>query len=794
MGENLEFFKSSSVDLRFIPFYLSEDFVSSYSHKKIPWGPVGELAFMRTYSRWIELPNGKKRKERWVDTVKRVVEGIFTIQKRHCFNSKVPWNNAKAQNSAKIMFDLIFHMKFLPAGRSLWLMGCGYIERKGAASILNCSFHSTKNLAQDPITPFKFLMDMSMLGVGVSVDTKGANQITIQKPKIVDDVAVIPDSREGWVESVCIVLSGFFLGTEIPCFDYSAIRPEGSLIKDFGGEASGPGPLKDLHQSLMIMLTKRIGHLITSVDIVDIADMIGKCVVSGNVRRSAILSLGDPDDEAFISMKDRDLHPKECDSHRWASNNSVKARIGQNYSKIAERIAKNGEPGILWLEDTKKYGRFADPPDYKDEQAEGVNPCVMEGERLLLNTGYEKIEELVGRQLRIQTPDGVRNGKVIYSGVKDCIALVTQNGEIRVTPNHKMILSDGNKCESGNCIGKELSVKGFRKKQFVENIVWLGKHKVYDFMVATTRRHVGYVNGYAVSNCGEQVLFDKENCNLVETFPSLHETYDEYQLTLKYAYLYAKTVTLLPTHWEASNAVMLRNRRIGTSQSGIIDAFAKHGRQVMLTWSDKGYQYLRKLDAIYSDWLCIPRSIKITTVKPSGTVSLLPGVSPGIHYPHSEYYIRRVTVSKNSTLVNIFKNAGYTIEDSHTDKTAVLINIPVHTENFIKGKNEVTMWEQLLNAADYQKWWADNQVSITVTFKEEESRDIETALSMFDSRLKGVSMLPVKKHGYKQAPYEEITRDKYNEMVSKILKPDYSEFIEQEVGEKFCDGESCNIK
>lgn len=648
-------------------FNLSEEFIKQYEHKKVDWSPMGEFTYLRTYARWIET-NGKRRKEKWYECVKRVVEGCFNIQKKHCYENKVPWNNLKAQNSARIMYDLVFHMKFLPPGRGLWMMGTEYIEKHGSASLNNCSFVSTKNIANDPVEPFKFLMDMSMLGVGVGFDTLGKGKLIIKEPKVIKEVAVIPDTREGWVEAVGIVLSGFFLGTEIPTFDFSQIRPQGAPIKGFGGEASGPQPLIELLEYLYNFLKPKIGIPITSVDIVDICCLIGKCVVSGNVRRTALLSLGDSNDTDFIRMKDFNLHSKESSDFRWAANNSIKAIVGQDYTTVAESIAKNGEPGIIWLDNARKYSRMKDPPNDLDYKVDGVNPC------------------------------------------------------------------------------------------------------------------------------SEQSLEDKELCCLVETFPSRHETYEDYQLTLKYAYLYAKTVTLIPTHYEQTNAVMLRNRRIGTSQSGIIDSFAKHGRAVTLDWCNKGYEYLKKIDFIYSDWLCIPRSIKITSVKPSGSVSILAGVSPGIHYPHSEYYIRRVTVASDSPLVKIMKDAGYNVIKSTTDKTATLIEFPIHTKYFIKGKNEVTMWEQFLNAADYQKFWSDNQVSITITFKKEEARDIANALSIFDSKLKGVSMLPIKDHNYKNPPYEEITADAYESMMSKIKTPDYSILTSGEsIGEKFCDSDKCTI-
>ena len=280
-------------------------------------------------------------------------------------------------------------------------------------------------------------------------------------------------------------------------------------------------------------------------------------------------------------------------------------------------------------------------------------------------------------------------------------------------------------------------------------------------------------------------------CNLVETFPSKHSSFEEFQKTLKFAYLYAKTVTLLPTHWPETNAIMMKNRRIGLSQSGIVDAFVRHGRREMFRWCDEGYKYLRKLDNIYSDWLCIPKSIKITSVKPSGSVSLLPGVSPGIHYPHSEYYIRRIRVATNDPLVDILKTANYHIEKDLVSQNTSVVSFPIHEEFFDRKKDDVSIWEQVQNCADYQKWWADNNVSITVTFRKDEAKDIPHVLRAYEDVLKAISFLPISGHGYQQAPYEEINKETYEEMSKDLGYLDFSSLINNPLGEKFCDGDTC---
>ncbi|MFX0059435.1 MAG: ATP cone domain-containing protein [Candidatus Hodarchaeota archaeon] len=651
-----------AINLENISFKLDEDFLNEFKGKQPDWGPLGYITYKRTYARIIEKEN---RKEEFWETIRRVVEGCYSIQKEHCIKLSLPWSDEKAQKSAQVMFKKIWNFKFLPPGRGLWMMGTEFIARHGSMSLNNCGFASTEDIDRKYSKAFEFVMDALMLGVGVGFDTKGAEKITIKKPKEGEFRFQIPDSREGWVEALKLVLEAYFLGKQVPEYDFSLIRSAGEPIRGFGGIASGPKPLKQMLEDIQKILEKRIGQPITSVDIVDVMNHVGKCVVAGNVRRSAEIALGDPTDLEFVTCKQDE---EALYSHRWASNNSVFAVKGLDYSFIANQIAVNGEPGVFWLENAKNYSRMGDNPDFKDKKAAGVNPC------------------------------------------------------------------------------------------------------------------------------GEQTLESFELCCLVETFPSRHESYEEFQETLKYAYLYSKSVTLVNTHWKETNAVMLKNRRMGISQTGIIEAFVKHGRRTLLEWCDKAYNYLKKLDEDYSDWLCIPKSIKLTTVKPSGTVSLLPGVPPGIHYPHSEYYIRRIRLSKNSDLIGPVKRAGYHIEDDAYSPNTVVAEFPVHEEYFDRSKTEVSMWEQAENAAAYQKYWSDNQVSITITFKKEEVNQIKPVLECFEDKLKSVSFLPIKDHGYKQAPYEQISKERYEEIISTIKPLDLDDTRDRAIGEKFCDSEVCEVR
>lgn len=649
-------------------FFLDTEFVQSYKSKKVKWGGLGYVVYKRTYAR--SLDNGTT--EEWYQTIERVVNGTYSLQKNHCKALNLYWNEDKSQASAKEMYDRIFNFKFLPPGRGLWAMGTNMIYTQGTASLNNCAFVSTEDLDSDPIEPFMFLMDMEMLGVGVGADTKGKGKININKPTILlGETHQIPDTREGWVNLLGHILKGYFVKGSGICehIDYSLIRPAGLPIKGFGGVSSGKDPLELLVKEIRALLDEYLGEEdtkpITSSIIVDICNYIGKCVVAGNVRRTAEIMFGTPDDEEFLDLK-MDLN--KVASHRWASNNSILADVGMDYTKLSKRIEFNGEPGIVWLENARSFGRLKDGSNTDDFRVKGTNPC------------------------------------------------------------------------------------------------------------------------------GEQFLESYELCNLVETFPAHHDSIEDFILTLKYAYLYAKSVTLTPTHNARTNQVMMRNRRIGCSMSGIVQAINKFGLDEFRKLCDTGYKKVKDYDKQYSEWLCIPRSVRMTTVKPSGTVSLLCGATPGVHHEHSEYYIRRVRLSKSSPLLDVLSKAGYHTEPCKYQPGSIVVSFPIKVENFKKSKEDVTLWEQVALCAFMQEHWSDNSVSNTITFKKEEAKDIPIVLSFYEDKLKSISMLPLMDNSYEQAPYEAIDQSKYDEMIAVIKDIDDVLLSDtHEETEKFCDGDKCSI-
>ena len=648
-------------------FALDKEFLVEFAGQEPEWGPVGKFTFKRTYARPLSAENDTT--EEFWQCIERIVNGVYTVQKWHCLHHNLPWSDNKAQRSAQIMFRLMWDFKFLPGGRGLWMMGTDYVEVHGSAALNNCAFVSTNEIDISFAEPFCYLMDFSMLGVGVGSDCRGAGKVTIQEPARGDDVHVVPDTREGWVDLLFRYLEAYVGNGTLPkSVDYSKVRPYGSPIKGFGGTASGPDPLIRLIQEIQRVLNPLVGQLITSEAIVDLCDLVGVCVVAGNVRRTAIIMFGEGNDESFLNLKNPELNKEAMNSHRWASNNSVFANVGMDYTRTAAISAKAGEPGYMWLDNARKFGRM---------------------------------------------------------------------GELR---------------EDGRVLG--------------------------------------------FNPCAEISLESNELCNLVETFPSRHASYEEFERTIKFAYLYAKTVSLIPTHNPKTNMVTLRNRRIGVSQSGIVQSFKRHGRRRHFEWCDQGYNYIQKVDRLYSEWLCIRKSIKTTTVKPAGTTSLLPGVTPGIHFEHSEYYFRTVRVASHNPLVEEYRKAGYRVEldvyDQH-QRTAV-IYFPVKAQFFDRGKSDVSIWEQMENAAQLQKTWSDNSVSVTVTFKPEESGDILRCLELYEDRMKTVSFLPLDDHGYEQAPYITITQEEYESAAAELTEASFNG-IGHDITDtpKYCDGDTCVV-
>lgn len=732
---------------------LSEEFLSRYKGKQPKWGfdGLGYIVYLRTYSR--RKPDGTQ--EEWWETVRRVTEGNFNIEVQRLkeLGKLTPERLESLKREMERFYHLVFNLVMTPPGRGLWMSGTDYEKRTGDA-LNNCWLVAMRpqcfNGETEPSTAFPavFTFDQAMKGGGVGVNIQRRN--TDQMPEVKNRVELeffcdenhpdsdeleklgvefydriygtvypvlrVKDSREGWCEALRAVIEASFNGTEHLIIDVSDVRPRGSEIKGFGGIASGPAPLVEMLQRVNEILNRRVGQKLSPTEWGDIIQNIGCCVVAGNVRRTALILIGDQDDEEFIQSKNYSLPENvKASQWRWASNNSV--NIGpdtdrKTLRKLAENIYYNGEPGYtsIWL--AQNYGRIID--GYQpgiDSEVEGFNPC----------------------------------GEISLPNASPCNLF-----EINLPRIHELIQ-----------------------------------------------------NGEESESLYEEVA----------------------RLAARYTY----RVTFRPYEWEATRKIVEKHRRLGVGITGITDwVLLRFGEKAILGFKENGdpifnekvakeldrlYKAVRKANLEHAKELEANPSIKVTTVKPSGTVSILMGVSPGMHYHWAPYMIRRVRIAAHSPLVDALRKCGYNVEYAIKgwneegkpvyDYNTVVVEFPVKAPTaehpLFQSAGDVPLEEQAALQAMLQTYWSDNAVSATLTFKKpeakpvffqdgtqlvdkfgnpvlqvdprEEERVIEQITDVLDrykTVIKSTTLLPYATGTYPQMPYEAISKEQYEKMVSKI--------------------------
>lgn len=740
---------------------LSDEFLAQYKGKQPKWGfgGLGYIVYLRTYAR--TKTDGTL--EDWWETVRRFTEGNFNIE----WNRLIELGKATEERRRKLMMEmerfyhLAFNLVILPPGRGIWMSGTDYEKRSGDA-LNNCWFVSMRpqpyEKGGEPKVSFApcFTFDQAMKGGGVGVNIQRKNVSQIPKVKNVLDLSFIvdyyhddfdelddlngkgphvyrfdefygnewapvykvPDSREGWVEALRKVIDAHYEGITDLVIDVSDIRPRGSAIKGFGGIASGPAPLVEMLTKVNEILNRRVGDYVTPTEWGDVIQLIGTCVVAGNVRRTALILIGDQDDREFVESKNYSLDKnKEASQWRWASNNSVDINSNtprEVLRELARNIYYNGEPGYVNIELAQNYGRIID--GYRpgiDAEVEGFNPC---GEITLPNGSPCNLFEI--NLPRIE----------------------------------------------------ELIQKGVEKESLYEEAAYL---------------------------------------------------------SARYAY----RVTFRPYEWEVTRDIVERHRRLGVGITGITDwILMKFGEKAIVgkdAWDrpifnpgvcavlDDLYRVIRETNEEQAAELEANPSIKVTTVKPSGTVSILMGVSPGMHYHWAPYMIRRIRMASTAPLVSVLRECGYHIENAIKgfdadgnpvyDENTVVVEFPVKAPTadhpLFQSAKEVSLKEQAALQALLATYWSDNAVSATLTFKKaqpkpvyfedgtmlldkfgqpelkidprDEARIIEEitdVLDMYKGVIKSTTLLPYATDVYPQMPYEEITKERYEEMVARIKK------------------------
>lgn len=634
---------------------ISDKFLEKYRNRQPKWG-FGDLSYItykRSYAREIE---GENRTEEFCETLQRVINGAQKIGADY------------TKEEAERFFKYCWNLKCSLSGRMLWQLGTTAIDRLGMNSLLSCWF-----VIMDNIDAQLFLFENLMLGGGVGFSVK--RESIYEYPKIKSGVSIqiknekdadfiVPDSREGWIKLLNNVLKSYFYTGESFTYSTILIRGYGEKIKTFGGTASGAGILIEGITDICKIFDKRIGKKLRSIDVLDINNIIGKIVVSGNVRRSAEIALGDVDDSLFLQAKRWDKG--NIPNWRAMSNNSIYCNDIEHLNELFwDGYLGNGEPyGLVNMKLSKTYGRLKDK---MKDNCEGTNPCA------------------------------------------------------------------------------------------------------------------------------EILLSNWECCNLSEIFLNNVDSKEELFDIIKLLYKTQKAICNGKYLWKKTEEVVHKNNRIGISITGICQSILK------LEWLNDAYDEIRKYDKEYSKLKNWNESIRLTTVKPSGTLSLLSGSSSGIHPAYSEYYYRTVRLSSSDNLVKLCRDLGYKMDyqenfDGTIDRNIMVIYFPIHVRGAIYAK-DMTSIQQLELVKRLQTEWSDNSVSVTIYYKKEELPEIKEWLKKnYKDSVKTISFLLHSEHGFKQAVLQEIDKEEYEKSIKSLKK---IEFKENDFGKikdlQDCDNGSCGL-
>lgn len=617
------------------------------------------------YSRFINTEN---RREHWNETVDRYFNFLFNhLEKNYKWS---PNNDLRLE-----LISAVKNLEVMPSMRAIMTAGKA-LDRDNTAGY-NCSY-----LPIDDPKAFDEAMYILLCGTGVgfSVEHKYVNKLPEVPDQLFDSETVISvaDSKEGWAKALRQLIALLYSG-EVARYDLSKIRPAGARLKTFGGRASGPGPLDELFKFTIAKFRGAVGRKLTSIECHDLLCKIGEVVVVGGVRRSAMISLSDLEDDRMRS----------CKSGNWWEHNGQRA------------LANNS-------------AAYESKPDIGQFLAEWTS---------LYNS---------------------------HSGERGLFS-------------------------------REASVNQAKKNG---------------------RRNPDFEFG--TNPCSEIILRPYQFCNLTEVVVRAEDTPETLAGKVRVATILGTFQSTL-THFPYLRKIWQKNteeeRLLGVSLTGILD------NKWMGEVSDstaKTLEYLRKVavdtNSDIATRLGIPVSAAITCVKPSGTVSQLVDSASGIHTRHSQYYVRRVRGDKKDPLTGFLVNAGIPAEDCvMRPESTTVFSFPQKAPEGATLRDHMSAIDHLDVWLMYQRHWCEHKPSVTISVKEDEWMDVGAWVWRNFDEISGVSFLPYDGGTYRQAPYEECTKEQYEAMLEKMPKTiDWDSLVEYDdnvegVQTLACTGSSCEI-
>lgn len=744
----------------------SQDFLSNYADFSPKMNDLGAFVYLRTYSRY--LPE-KKRREVWKETVRRAVEFNVMQEWEHCNRIGMPvtkQRRERMQEEAIEFFESMYNLNQFLSGRTMW---AGDYNNKGIQKFAMANF----NCAYTKISKWNDLGDLFyalLVGTGAgfgcrlddakllpSIRNKGYHLIFepyeyLGHPGLKNEsfiteaeravTIIIGDSKEGWVQALNlffeVLTNPRYRTKELIRLNFNYVRPNGTPLKTFGGTASGPEPLKEMFEGIHKVITNQLDPenlkplevdsintqygYVRPIHIMDIANLIGYNVVVGGVRRTAEIFLLDPND----------------------------------YESVFAKFGLNG----LWT--SEHYEKFLEIE--KAIRISGIPYPRTRFEKMKIDFKDKGFYEGTGLHHRRMSNNSVA---FIDKPSREYVMMLCDMMQLEGEPG--MI----NLYEAARRILKAQGVK----RPDHESIV-------------TIAQEIG------VNPCAEIILFSKGLCNLttinVKNFVHEVKSYKGSRYVLdregliKAQRLSARAglrMTLIQLELPDWHKIQSMARLTGCSMTGYQDAME------MLGWDqaqqDELLDVLKKVshDAVtqYADELRIPIPLFVTTIKPEGTLSQVAGgVSPGLHFSHAPYHIRRIRINSKDPLALAVRDSGWTINpevgtlgadyyEQMANARTWVVDFPVATGSK-RTKEDVSALEQFEIYRHFQRNYTDMNTSNTITVKPNEWRELfEKIFHNWDEYV-GVSFLALDGGTYQLAPYETIDVATFNEM-SSIHKP-----------------------
>jgi len=311
---------------------------------------------------------------------------------------------------------------------------------------------------------------------------------------------------------------------------------------------------------------------------------------------------------------------------------------------------------------------------------------------------------------------------------------------------------------------------------------------------------------FGTNPCSEIILRPYQFCNLTEVVVRATDTYEDLKRKVKVATILG-TIQSSYTRFPYLRKVWQKNteeeRLLGVSLTGIMDNPLMTAVNSNL---EKTLDNLRNVAVAtnheYADLLGIPQSAAITCVKPSGTVSQLVDSASGIHARHSPYYIRTVRGDNKDPLTQFMIDQGIPNEPCvFKSDTTTVFSFPVKSPEDAVTRNDMTAIEQLETWLTYQRHWCEHKPSVTISVRDDEWLDVGAFVYKHFDEMSGVSFLPHSDHTYQQAPYQDCSKEEYEELLSTMPKKidwgllsEYEQEDNTKSSQTFaCSGDVCEV-